>query len=206
MITASVPAHMVRAPATPHRAPRHMLHTALVMLVPRERTRDQLAEMLQTRYPNEPIWTDDLVARLIQQGLLINDGGNLGLTEGGVETARRVKADAAHAGTRAQMTEAERRHAAVAGTLAAPEHLTRSPTRAIASSADLAEPPIRPGGQLCLAHPSRVGDRLHYRDGRVTELDGTLISTSARGQTYHPSREGRNADDRRAHPAARFTR
>ena len=33
----------------------------------------------------------------------------------------------------------------------------------------------RPGAQDALAHPSRIGDRLHYRDGRVTDLKGTPI-------------------------------
>jgi hypothetical protein len=58
-----------------------------------------------------------------------------------------------------------------------PALLTRSPIRSIASAADLAPPAQRPGAQDALAHPSRIGDRLHYRDGRVTDLQGNPIKT-----------------------------
>ena len=36
-------------------------------------------------------------------------------------------------------------------------------------------PIYRTGAQDALAHPSRIGDRLHYRDGRVTDLRGNPI-------------------------------
>jgi hypothetical protein len=35
----------------------------------------------------------------------------------------------------------------------------------------------RPGGSHALAHPSRIGDRLYFRDGRVTGLDGNVLVT-----------------------------
>ena len=56
-----------------------------------------------------------------------------------------------------------------------PRLLTRSPVRGLASAADLAPPALRPGAQDALAHPSRIGDRLHHRDGRVTDLGGNPI-------------------------------
>ena len=55
--------------------------------------------------------------------------------------------------------------------------LTSSATRRAASAADLAPPALRPGSEDFLAHPSRIGDRLHYRDGRVTDLQGNPIKT-----------------------------
>lgn len=58
-----------------------------------------------------------------------------------------------------------------------PRLLTRSPSRSIASAADLAPPAQRPGAQDALAHPSRIGDRLHHRGGRVTDLQGNPIKT-----------------------------
>ena len=56
-----------------------------------------------------------------------------------------------------------------------PALLTRSPIRSIASAADLAPPAQRPGAEDALAYPSRIGSRLHYRDGRVTDLGGNPI-------------------------------
>ena len=56
-----------------------------------------------------------------------------------------------------------------------PELLTRSPARSVASAADLAPQTPRPGSLQGLASPSRIGKRLHHRDGRVTDLqDNTL--------------------------------
>lgn len=50
--------------------------------------------------------------------------------------------------------------------------LTGSATRRAASHADLAPPALRPGATDFLACPSRVGNRLHHRDGLVTNLHG----------------------------------
>lgn len=33
--------------------------------------------------------------------------------------------------------------------------------------------PLRPGAEEALAFPSRIGDRLHHRDGRVTPFPST---------------------------------
>lgn len=51
------------------------------------------------------------------------------------------------------------------------QKLTSSPRRLTAGSADNA-PAHRRGQDDNLAHPSRVGERLHWRDGRVTGLAG----------------------------------
>jgi hypothetical protein len=55
--------------------------------------------------------------------------------------------------------------------------LTSSATRRAASAADLAPPALRPGSEDFLARPSRIGQRLHHRDGRVTDLQGNPIKT-----------------------------
>lgn len=56
-----------------------------------------------------------------------------------------------------------------------PELLTRSLARNKASAADLAPQPPRPGSLQGLASPSRIGKRLHHRDGRVTDLNGNPL-------------------------------
>ena len=56
-----------------------------------------------------------------------------------------------------------------------PRLLTRSPVRSLASAADLAPPALRPGSEDFLTCPSRIGQRLHHRDGRVTDLQGNPI-------------------------------
>lgn len=65
--------------------------------------------------------------------------------------------------------------------------LTRSPVRSLASHADLAPPAPRQGQDTNLGHPSRIGDRLHYRDGTVTDLDSQFVSSRAHAlQPYKP--------------------
>ena len=56
-----------------------------------------------------------------------------------------------------------------------PALLTRSPSRKVASSADLAPPVARPAQDANLECPSRFGERLHWRDGRTTDLHGQLL-------------------------------
>lgn len=58
--------------------------------------------------------------------------------------------------------------ASAAGTAAA---MCSQRTRA-ASTADLTPPPPRPGSEQSLHLPSRTGDMLRYRDGRVTDMAG----------------------------------
>ena len=58
-----------------------------------------------------------------------------------------------------------------------PALLTRSPVRGLASAADLARPALRPGSENALDCPSRIGNKLHHRSGRVTDLQGNPIET-----------------------------
>jgi len=61
--------------------------------------------------------------------------------------------------------------ASQAGTTAA---MCSQRTRA-ASAADLAPPPPRMGSEHALNLPSRTGDMLRYRNGRVTDLQGNTL-------------------------------
>lgn len=55
--------------------------------------------------------------------------------------------------------------------------LTSSPSARAASPADLAPPPPRLGSEDALRCPSRIGNQLVYRDGRITDLAGNPITT-----------------------------
>jgi hypothetical protein len=61
-----------------------------------------------------------------------------------------------------------------------PRLLTRSPVRSVASAADLAPAAPRAGSEGALELPSRIGGRLFYRNGRVTDLAGNPITKGAR--------------------------
>lgn len=56
-----------------------------------------------------------------------------------------------------------------------PELLTRSPAHRPASKADLAPPVARAGQHHAQQYASRIGNRLHHRDGRITDLAGNPI-------------------------------
>lgn len=56
-----------------------------------------------------------------------------------------------------------------------PRLLTSSQSARAASAADLAPPPPRPGSNTSHSVPSRHGDTLRYRDGRVTDLQGNPL-------------------------------
>lgn len=53
-----------------------------------------------------------------------------------------------------------------------PEQLMRRSIIRYASASDLSPPVPRPGSQDALQWPNRIGNRLHYRDGRVTDMEG----------------------------------
>ncbi|MFN7725181.1 MAG: hypothetical protein ACK5QH_08940 [Rubrivivax sp.] len=55
----------------------------------------------------------------------------------------------------------------------------------LASAADLRPPVQRPGSEDFLACPSRVGETLRYRDGRVTDLAGNPLSPSTHPGAHH---------------------
>ena len=67
------------------------------------------------------------------------------------------------------------RHDMIAPGAGSADLLTQSPARNKASAADLAPQPPRPGSLQGLACPSRIGNRLHHRCGRVTDLEGRTL-------------------------------
>lgn len=48
-------------------------------------------------------------------------------------------------------------------------------TQATYNGAEVCMPALRAGADDALQVPSRVGDRLHFRDGRVTDLHGQPV-------------------------------
>ena len=56
-----------------------------------------------------------------------------------------------------------------------PSLLLKGARRNAASAADLAPQAERPGSSQALNCPSRIGNRLHHRGGRVTDLDGNSV-------------------------------
>lgn len=80
----------------------------------------------------------------------------------------------AGAGDKAPPTALERRLAALASATD-PAMLTRSPARMRSNMADTDAAPVRPGGEQALTLPSRIGDTLRYRDGRVTDMAGAPV-------------------------------
>lgn len=184
----ALPAHLVRpakpatTPATPRRAPvvraradevvaRQHLHAALRALAQRELTDADLARSLQRTFPDDVIRVGAVLERGLALGYIEPDGaGLLGLTEAGEAYAASLPEARVHLPAD-ELSEAQRRSALCPPGVDA-SALTRSPVRTAASQADLRPPPTRPGADAGLELPSRFGDRLHYRDGRVTDLQG----------------------------------
>lgn len=181
---------------TGERNTRAMFNTALQALLQREYSVNELAEHVQERHPERHLCMANLVERLVQLGEIEIDGTTIGLTDEGERVAARNGArpvDHDQRGKGAPSTEAERRTALLIGTATSdPFALTRGIRRTAASSADLADPPMRPGAQACIDLPSRIGDRLHYRDGRIATMDGIEVQPArpAGGTRYKATRDG----------------
>lgn len=196
---APLPMHMVRAPKpaandVPTRNPRNVIPTALRLLHKAELTRDQLAERLQGQFPQAPIQVDTVIRQLVKAGDLVHDtaAGVLGVTLAGARKAREIERDrAADVAARPWRTEpVPAATAPVAVASVDPDTLTRSPAKP-SSDADNRPPPVRAGAEDSLALPSRIGDKLHYRSGLITDMAGNVLQTPARGaQTYQPTRTG----------------
>jgi hypothetical protein len=173
---------------------RAMLNTARTALLQREYGITELAEHIQAQHPDRTLNMVTLVERLVQLGEIELVDDKLGLTEAGEDVARRLGAHLVSPVGRPKPPpggEAERRATLLAGNATSdPFALTRGLRRAASSAADLAPPPMRPGADTCLDLPSRIGDRLHYRDGRITSMDGSEIQRARTEQTYKPTRDG----------------
>lgn len=53
--------------------------------------------------------------------------------------------------------------------------VTNTTTTGLYNGAEVCMPALRAGADDALQVPSRVGDRLHFRDGRVTDLHGQPV-------------------------------
>lgn len=183
----ALPAHLVRppAPVAPRRAPlvraradqvlaREHLHAALRALAQREMTDADLARSLARSFPDDAIRIGAVLERGLQLGYIEPDGaGLLGLTEAGEAYAASLPEARVYLPAD-ELSEAQRRSALCPPGVDA-SALTRSPIRAASSPADLRTPPTRDGADAGLDLPSRMGNTLRYRDGRVTDLQGNAL-------------------------------
>jgi hypothetical protein len=185
-------------PVAPHRTSRVLLESALLALQMREYTIAALQLHLSEKHPDLHLDMERLIERLVQRGEIEFVGPDIGLTEDGEDAAARIRERPAARISQTVSTEAQRRIQALASLLIDPTLLTLGQPRAAASAADLAPPPIRPGAEACLELPSRIGQELHYRDGRITRMDGTEIQPAHvdSDYVYRPTRDGRNPDQR----------
>ena len=197
---AALPAHMVRAPKPSAndapRNPRNVIPTAMRALHTDELTRDQLAEQLQDKFPGAAIAVDRVIHQLVKAGDALHDPLNqvLGLTLAGAAKVRQMEreraADVAARPWRTEPVPAAPRPVAVATVQV--RDLTRSPAKP-SSDADNRPPPVRAGAEDALGMPSRIGDKLHYRSGLVTDMAGNVLqAVSAGPQTYRPTHTGQD--------------
>jgi len=56
-----------------------------------------------------------------------------------------------------------------------PTRISNSSAKGHYKGEEVCMPALREGADDALAVPSRVNDRLHYRDGRVTDLQGQPV-------------------------------
>lgn len=187
---AALPDHAVK------RNSRLIISAAMVALYQREYTVAALAHHLAELHPDQHLNMPDLVAMLINRGDAEFADETLGLTEQGEDVAAQLQERLTIKPKRVQLTDQERRIQALASAMIDPRLLTRGQPRATASAADLAPQPVRPGAEACLELPSRIGQELHYRSGRITAMDGTEIQPAHTPTTYRPTRDGRNPDQR----------
>jgi hypothetical protein len=196
---APLPMHIARAPVpaandAPTRNPRNVIPTALRILYTAELSRDQLAERLAGQFPGAAIEVDRLIHQLVKTGDLVKDRDShlLGLTLAGAQKARQIERErAADMSARPWRTEpVPAAPPPVAVATVAMQELTRSPAKP-SSDADNRPPPVRAGAEDALGLPSRIGDKLHYRSGLITDMAGNVLQAIAAGaQIYRPTRTG----------------
>lgn len=155
---------------TPDAKVLHLLRT-------RDLTRYQLVERLQDnkKLDNESA-VNKLLASMMDRDLVVRDGVLYGLSKRGTAALQLI--DAARE-TRRVGAEDEILNAAKP-TSEIPDSLRllmmSSPVRGCASAADLAPRAPRPGSLQFLEAPSRFGNTLRYRDGRITDMAGNVIA------------------------------
>jgi DNA-binding PadR family transcriptional regulator len=144
------------------------------MLRSRELTRYQIEELLSDIRPQPTEATvNKLLDSMWNRGLIIRLSVRYALTNRGQAALALID----------QVRHVRRMHSAVDDEDGKDSHvpeellrlMKRSPARGCASAADLRPAPARTGSLQFLQAPSRFGDRLHYRDGRVTDMAGTPL-------------------------------
>lgn len=169
--THRVPKQRARAVEVVH---RQHLHTVLRALLQRAMSAEDLVLVLARAYPGEVIRIGGVIERGLANGWLQADpAGLLGLTAAGDAYANDLPSHRLVVPPDPK-SEAERRIALCHDPVAAAA-LTRSHIRAAASPADLRPPPPRQGADAGLEIPSRFGNTLRYRDGRITDLQGNAL-------------------------------
>lgn len=190
---APLPMHMVRPVVETIRNPKGSIPFTLAMLRDRECTHEQLAEAHAGRYPGEGIDTGRMVRHLVRHGHVVQDDqGLIGLTAAGekeliaIEAAARLPPARSVRNVRAFSPPA----APIASPVPAPTTTSKSRP---SSEADNRNPPTRAGADDALQLPSRIGDKLHYRSGLITDLAGTVLQP-ARGDdvNYRPTHAGQD--------------
>lgn len=164
--------------------PRAHLRSALRALLANGGTMATAELLAQVRraHPGEAVRIGAVLERATALQYVDGDArGHAHLTVAGEQYARNLPPETADDGgddtgamSARALSEHERRSALCASGLD-PSTLTRSQIRAPASRADLATPPPRAGADRALEIPSRFGDTLRYRDGRVTDLHGRAL-------------------------------
>ena len=194
---AALPMHMVRAPKPTRRNPNGAPAAAL-QIVARHGplSADDLQARVAEQFRGYPLAFDVLLRSLTATRVVRIQSDLLCITAYG--TDRLEDANDSH-GQLVDVvgTPGPRRRQVPEGSIVPPAapgidpaQLTSSPAK-LSSAADNRPQPIRPGADNGLGLPSRMGDRLHYRSGLVTDLDGNVLQTVLKGDSlYRPSHSG----------------
>lgn len=187
---AALPAHMVRPVVETLRNPKGSIPFTLAMLRTRECTHEELAEAHAGRYPGEGIDTGRMVRHLVRQGFAVQDDqGLIGLTTSGEKELRSIEGS-----NRPPPARAVRAFSPAVAPVPPPIPAATTTSKSRPSSdADNRNPPTRAGADAGLQLPSRIGDKLHYRSGLITDLAGNVLqAVSAGPQTYRPTHTGQD--------------
>ena len=179
----------VASPSSPPGPTRHtrlryghpVISSAVLALARREYTEQALQQHLQALYPTIQIVVADLLVQLQQYRYVTTVQDTLTLTEHGDDAAAIAESRAAQMARIVPHTKygsvvdpqwCRLMDSCDHASMATLSLLTRGQVHVAASRADLAPPPPRAGSLDHERHPSRFGNRLHYRDGRVVDAQG----------------------------------
>jgi hypothetical protein len=198
---AALPMHMVRAPKPTRRNPNGAPAAAL-QIVARHGplSADDLQARVAEQFRGYPLAFDVLLRSLTATRLVRVQSDLVCITAYGVDRVEQVADShgplvdvAGTPGPRRRQLPDGTVETAIASSVAPgvdPAQLTSSPPK-LSSAADNRPQPTRTGADNGLGLPSRMGDKLHYRNGLVTDLAGTVLQAVLKGQRdYRPSHSG----------------